>query len=55
MVDQVAGVVLGALDEARLASTEEIHPDPVHAGRVCDDAAVVAESAPVIEHRNMEP
>ena len=54
MVGEVGGVVLGAVDEARLAAAEERRPEVVHAGGV-DDAAVVAQAPGAVEHRQLEP
>ena len=55
MVDQVPGVVLGAVDEARLAPAQEVQPDPVHPGSIGDHPSVVAEAAPVVEDRKVQP
>ena len=55
VVDEVDRIVLRAVDEARLATPQEVEPDPVEARRIDDHAAVVAHQALAIEHRHVEP
>jgi hypothetical protein len=51
---QVPGVVLCAVDEARLAAPQERQSHHVHPRRV-DDAAIVAQPALAIEDGDVEP
>ena len=46
---------LGAVDKARLAPAQEVEPDHVQAGKLGDDAAVMAHLALVVQHRHVEP
>ena len=55
VLDELPGVVLGAVDEAGLAAAQEVQPDPVEPRGVRDDAAVVADLALAIEHRDVQP
>ena len=52
---EVLGVVAGAVDERRLAAAQEGHAHQVHARRVDDDAAVVADQPLAVEHRHVQP
>ena len=55
VVDEVAGVGLGAVDEARAAAAEEGEAHPVEAGRVDDHPPVVAHLALPVEDRHVQP
>ena len=55
MLDDLPGVVLGAVDEARLPAAQEVQPDPVQPGGLRDHAAVVADLALAIDHRDVQP
>ena len=54
MLDQVARVVFGAVDEGRLAAPEHRQSDRIQPGRI-DDAAVVPQVALAIDDRHVEP
>jgi len=50
----LAHVVLGAVDEARLAPAQERQAEHVEPRRV-DDATIVAQVSPAVEDRDVEP
>ena len=54
MFAEVAGVVFGAMDEARFAPAHEVETQHVQAWRV-DDAAVVTQASLAIEHGHLQP
>ena len=54
MLDDVARIVFGAVDEGGLAAAEHRQSDRVQPRRI-DDAAVVAQVAFVIDDRHVEP
>ena len=51
---EVCGVGGGAVDQARFAAAQERHPHEVQAG-AGGHAAVVADMALSVEHRDVEP
>src|ERR1700687_188415 len=52
VIDQVARIILGAMDEGRLASTEDGQPDGIEPWRI-DNPSVVPQVALAIDHRNV--
>src|SRR5262245_32884955 len=54
MIDDIAGIVFGAVDERGLASPQNRQADRVQTRRL-DDATVVAQIAFAIEHRHVKP
>src|ERR1700686_1871677 len=54
VIDQVARVILGTMDEGGLASTEDGQPDGIQPRRV-DNPSVVPQVALAIDHWNLEP
>src|SRR5216683_954171 len=54
VIDQVARVVLRAMDEGRLASPEDGQSDGIQPWHI-DNAAIVPQVAFTIDHRNIEP
>lgn len=52
---QLADVVAGAVDEARLAPPQEVETDAVEAGGVVDDPAVVFDLPFAVENVDVEP
>ena len=55
MVGQIAGVVLGAVDEARFATPQHVQPDPIQAGSFRDHSRVVSQTSFSIENAGVEP
>ena len=51
---KVPGVVLGAMDETRLAAPQYRQPDHVQSRRI-DHTAVVLQAALAVEYRHFEP
>ena len=49
VVGDITGVVLGAVDEARLSAPEKVQPDAVEARRLSHHPAVVPEPAPAVQ------
>ena len=54
VIDDVARVVLDAVDEGRLAPAQHRQAQRVHPGRL-DHAAVVAQLALLVQHRHVQP
>ena len=54
MLDEVARVILGAVDERGLASPEDGQPDGIQPRRV-DHSSIVPQVALAIDHRHVEP
>ena len=51
---EIARVVAGAVDEGRLASSQELYAHQVHAGCIADDTAVVTHAALAVQNRHLE-
>ena len=54
MFAELADVVRGAVDEARLASAHEVEAEHIEA-RCVDDSAIVAQAPLAIKHRQVQP
>src|SRR5579862_2952273 len=55
VADEIACVVLGAVNEGRFATPQYRQTDRVHPGGFGNDSAVMAQLALAIEHRHLEP
>ena len=54
MIDEVARVVLRAMNESRLASPEDGQSDGIQTRRI-DDSAIVPQVALAVNYRHIEP
>jgi hypothetical protein len=54
VIDDVARIILRAMDERRLAAAEDGQPDGIEPWRI-DDSAVVPQVALAIDDGNVEP